>query len=67
MITAHDHFNRCIHLARRHGFGRIEVAHLAQRGFTRLYSGDWRGAKAEGRAAVEAATRVGDRRVAGSQ
>ena len=63
MKTAHDHFSRCIDLARKHGFGRIEVAHLGQRGFTRLYSGDWQGAKAEGLAAVEAATRVGDRRV----
>jgi tetratricopeptide (TPR) repeat protein len=26
MITAHDHFRRCIELCREHGFGRIEVA-----------------------------------------
>jgi class 3 adenylate cyclase/tetratricopeptide (TPR) repeat protein len=63
MRTAHGHYSRCIDLSREHGFGRIEVAHLGQRGFTRLYSGDWRGAKAEGLAAVEAATKVGDRRV----
>ncbi len=63
MITAHGYYSRCIELSRKHGFGRIEVAHIGQRGFTRLYSGDWRGAKAEGVAAVEAATRVGDRRV----
>jgi len=63
MRTAHDHYSRCIDLSREHGFGRIEVAHLGQRGFTRLYSGDWRGAKAEGLAAVEAAAKVGDRRV----
>jgi len=63
MITAHGHYSRCIDLSRKHGFGRIEVAHLGQRGFTRVYSGDWRGAKVEGLAAVEAATKVGDRRV----
>ncbi|MEE9586695.1 MAG: adenylate/guanylate cyclase domain-containing protein [Hyphomicrobiaceae bacterium] len=63
MRTAHDYYSRCIDLSRKHGFGRIEVAHLGQRGFTRLYSGDWRGAKAEGLAAVEAAAKVGDRRV----
>ncbi|MFQ6024415.1 MAG: tetratricopeptide repeat protein [Acidiferrobacterales bacterium] len=63
MRTAHGHYSRCIDLSRKHGFGRIEVAHLGQRGFTRLYSGDWRGAKAEGLAAVEAAAKVGDRRV----
>jgi tetratricopeptide (TPR) repeat protein len=43
MRTAHGHYSRCIELARKHGFGRIEVAHLGQRGFTRLYSGDWAG------------------------
>ena len=63
MKTAHGHYSRCIDLSREYGFGRIEVAHLGQRGFTRLYSGDWRGAKSEGLAAVEAAVNVGDRRV----
>lgn len=63
MRTAHDCYTHCIDLAREHGFGRIEVAHLGQRGYTRLYSGDWRGAKAEGLAAIEVATKVGDRRV----
>jgi len=63
MRTAHGHYSRCIDLARKHGFGRIEVAHLGQRGFTRLYSGDWRDAKAEGLAALDAAAKVGDRRV----
>jgi hypothetical protein len=63
MRTAHDYYTRCIDLAREHGLGRIEVAHLGQRGYTRLYSGDWRGAKAEGLAAMDVATKVGDRRV----
>jgi class 3 adenylate cyclase/tetratricopeptide (TPR) repeat protein len=63
MRTAHDYYSRCIDLSRKHGFGRIEVAHVGQRGFTLLYSGDWRGAKSEGLSAVEAAARVGDRRI----
>jgi class 3 adenylate cyclase/tetratricopeptide (TPR) repeat protein len=61
--TAHEYYTRCIDLSREHGFGRIEVAHLGQRGYTRLYSGDWRGAKAEGLATIDVATKVGDRRV----
>jgi class 3 adenylate cyclase/tetratricopeptide (TPR) repeat protein len=63
MITAQDYYTRCIDLAHEHGLGRTEVAHLGQRGYTRLYSGDWRGAKAEGLAAMDVATKVGDRRV----
>ncbi len=63
MRTAHDHYTRCIALSREHGFGRIEVAHLGQRGYTRLYSGDWRGARTEGLAALDVAIQVGDRRV----
>ncbi len=63
LITAGDHYGRCIDLSRRHGFGRIEVAHLGQRGLTRLYSGDWRGARDAGVAALDVATRIGDRRI----
>jgi tetratricopeptide (TPR) repeat protein len=63
MITAQDYYTRCIDLSREHGLGRTEVAHVGQRGFTRLYSGDWRSAKAEGLAAMDVATKVGDRRV----
>jgi class 3 adenylate cyclase/tetratricopeptide (TPR) repeat protein len=37
MRTADDYFDRCVELSRLHGFGRVEVAHLAMRGFTRLY------------------------------
>ena len=63
MITAHDYYTRCIDLANEHGFGRIEVAHLGQRCHTRMYSGDWRGAKTEGLKALDVAMKVGDRRV----
>jgi class 3 adenylate cyclase/tetratricopeptide (TPR) repeat protein len=62
MITARDYYTRCIDLSREHGFGRTEVAHLGQRGFTRLYSGDWQGAKADVLAGIAVATKVGDRR-----
>jgi tetratricopeptide (TPR) repeat protein len=62
MQTARDHYMRCVELARQHGFGRIEVAHVGQRGWTRLYTGDCRGAKSDGMAAVNLAIRVGDRR-----
>lgn len=63
MKTAHDYYARCIDRSREHGFGRIEVAHLGQLGFTRMYSGDWRGAKAIGLAALDVAKKIGDRRV----
>ncbi len=63
MITAGAHYSRCIDLSRKHGFGRIEVAHLGQRGLTRLYSGDWRGARDAGVAAFDVATQIGDRRI----
>jgi hypothetical protein len=62
MQTARDHYMRCVELARQHGFGRIEVAHVGQRGWTRLYTGNCRGAKSDGMAAVNLAIRVGDRR-----
>jgi tetratricopeptide (TPR) repeat protein len=62
MRTANDYYTRCIDLSREHGFGRTEVAHLGQRGFTRLYSGEWRGAMTEILAAIDVAVKVGDRR-----
>jgi tetratricopeptide (TPR) repeat protein len=37
MISAHDCLHRCVELSRQHGFGRIEVANLAQIAHTRLY------------------------------
>jgi class 3 adenylate cyclase/tetratricopeptide (TPR) repeat protein len=30
MRSAHDHFERCVDAARRHGLGRVEVAHRCQ-------------------------------------
>jgi class 3 adenylate cyclase/tetratricopeptide (TPR) repeat protein len=60
--TAGGYYTRCIDIAREHGFGRIELAHLAQRGYARLYTGDWRAANSEALAAIELATKVGGMR-----
>jgi class 3 adenylate cyclase/tetratricopeptide (TPR) repeat protein len=62
MKTALDYYTRCIDLSREHGLGRTEVAHLGQRGFTRLYCGDRHGAKAEVLEAIDVARKAGDRR-----
>ena len=62
MRTAHEYYSRCIELARQHGLGQVEVAHVGQRGWTRLFTGDWHGAKDESFTAIELASRVGDRR-----
>lgn len=64
MLTAKNYYTRCIEIARAHGLGRTEVAHLGQRGFTRLYAGDWSGAESDALAAIQIATKVGDRRAA---
>jgi class 3 adenylate cyclase/tetratricopeptide (TPR) repeat protein len=60
--TALEHYTRCIDLSREHGFGRAEVAHVGQRGWSRVYSGDWQGAKEEVTAILEFASKVADRR-----
>jgi tetratricopeptide (TPR) repeat protein len=62
MASAHDHFRRCVEVARRNGFGRIEVANRAMIGFSRIHLNQLRDALADGAAAVEAAKTVGDQR-----
>jgi class 3 adenylate cyclase/tetratricopeptide (TPR) repeat protein len=62
MLSAREHFGKCIELSRRHGFGRIEVANLPMFAFMRLFAGETRAALAEALAAIEMATRVGHRR-----
>ena len=62
MITAYDHFRQCIELCREHGFGRIEVANIYMLGFTRIYHDTIQNALNDGRAAVEAARKVGHHR-----
>jgi class 3 adenylate cyclase/tetratricopeptide (TPR) repeat protein len=62
MISAHDRLQACIRLARQHGFGRIEVANLAQIAHTKTYFRPQREAVAAAREAAEAAARVGHQR-----
>jgi class 3 adenylate cyclase/tetratricopeptide (TPR) repeat protein len=60
--TAMEHYTRCIELSREHGFGRAEVAHLAQRCWSRVYTGDWQGAKEGAIETLEFVSKVADRR-----
>ena len=60
--TAHDYFDRCIQLARAHGFGRLEVANRHMRGIMRYYQNDLRGAIDDTLAAAAAAAAVGQQR-----
>ncbi len=62
MITAFDHFNRCVELCRKRGFGRIEVANLPMRGHSRLYKNELNGALEDGFAAAEVASKVSHHR-----
>lgn len=62
MASAHDHFCRCVEVARQNGFGRIEVANRSMIGFSRLYMNQLREALDDRAATVEAATKVGDQR-----
>ena len=48
MITAYEHFHRCVELCREHGFGRIEVANLSMVGFSRQYFNELRQALENG-------------------
>jgi tetratricopeptide (TPR) repeat protein len=62
MITAYEHFHRCVELCREHGFGRIEVANLSMVGFSRQYFNELRQALENGLETVETAAKVGHRR-----
>ena len=62
MITAHGCFRACVELARRHGFGRIEVANLSMVAITRYYAIDLAGMLDDALAAIAAAARVGHQR-----
>jgi class 3 adenylate cyclase/tetratricopeptide (TPR) repeat protein len=61
LVTADSYYSQCIALCREHGFGRIEVANLAQLGGwgTRFYMGDVGGAIEISLDAVEMARAVG--------
>ena len=62
MITAREHYERCIALCREHGFGRIEVANLGMVTVIRQYCNELREGLADSIAAVAAAQRVGNQR-----
>ena len=59
MISAHARLSECVELCRRHGFGRIEVANLAQVAHTMVYFRPQREVVERAAAAAQAAARVG--------
>src|SRR5690606_27087364 len=63
MAEAHEHFRRCVELARQHGLQRIEAANLAMVAIT-VTSEEIRPILQGSIAALEAALRVGHRRAA---
>lgn len=62
MLSAYDAFSRCVKLARREGFGRIEVANLPMWAITALSMGEWRETADCVREAIMLAERSGARR-----
>ena len=54
MLSARDHFRRCVELSRQHGFGRIEVANWPMLAFTLWFADGASGALSEALAAIEA-------------
>jgi tetratricopeptide (TPR) repeat protein len=62
IIAAHEHFSRCITLARAHGLVDIEVANLSMRGMTRYYQNDLGTALRDCMDAATAAMWVGHQR-----
>ena len=59
---AADAMQRCVDLARRRRFGRIEVSTLHMLGIATAYTGDWRRGAALARTCWEQACQVGDAR-----
>jgi serine/threonine protein kinase/tetratricopeptide (TPR) repeat protein len=62
IISAYEHFERCIALCRKHGLVDIEVANLAMRGMTRYYQNDFGAALRDCMDATTAAVWVGRQR-----
>jgi predicted ATPase/class 3 adenylate cyclase len=60
MLTAFDHFRRCVEISRKEGFEAIEAANLHMLGWTRIYQNDIPAAIVDGHAAIALAQRVGD-------
>jgi hypothetical protein len=62
MSTAYRHYGQCITLCREHGYGRIEVANLTMRGWTRFYQNELADTCEDLAHAAEIAERVADQR-----
>ena len=62
MLTAFDHFRRCIEISRKKGFVEIESANLHMLGWTRSFQNALAAGIEDGLAAIEVAKRVGDTR-----
>ncbi len=59
MITAHDHFQRCIEVCRQNRLRRIEIANLHMLGETRLYKNELQSALDDCVAAAQPAAGIG--------
>ena len=62
MLTAHDHFDRCIKLCQTHGFVGIEVAYLYMRATSHVYQIQFAEALDDCQAAIESAAAAGEAR-----
>jgi class 3 adenylate cyclase/predicted ATPase len=62
MITAHNHYRRCVEISRQHGLRRIEIANLHMQGLTQYFQGDLRAALKEAVTAADAAAKIGQYR-----
>lgn len=62
MLSAYDAFSRCVTLARKEGFGRVEVANLPMWAITAHCKGEWQETDDCVREAIKLAERSGARR-----
>ena len=62
LLTAYDYFRRCLEICREHGFGRIEVANVAQVAHIQHYFKEMPDVLADTLKAIESAARVGHHR-----
>jgi len=58
MISAFNHYDRCIELGRKHGLARVVAANLSMRGQTLAYMNDLETAMVDCRAGVELAAKI---------
>jgi len=62
LLTAYSHFRRCLEICREHGFGRIEVANVAQVAHIQHYFKEMPDVLADTLRAIKATARVGHNR-----